>query len=186
MIRKLFLVFSSAVTILLAAVIAVTVRSATPVTSLVKPTITPACTPTPAVRLPPTATPAVRSNISTTVGVVRGTEVLPPGQVIVPARITDRVPSLPSADKFSVTVRHVDCTYETFLLAGSDVDPFIANLPPGDAIAFSAPRPSLLGHQPLPQGTAVRGTPPAAVAPNLSTLPPTSPAMPTPTPRPSP
>lgn len=139
MTRKLLVVSSSAVTVLLVAVIAVTVRSATPVIAPVNPTTTPACTPTPAIRLPPTATPAVRSTISDAVGVVRGTEALPPGQVIVPARTTDRVPSLPTADKFSVTVRHVDCTYETFLLAGSDVDPFIASLPRAMRLPFPHP-----------------------------------------------
>lgn len=185
MTRKLLIVSSSAVTILLTAVIVVTVRSAAPATSTVKPTITPACTPTPAVRLPPTATPAVRSNISNTIGVVRGTETLPPGQVIVPARTTDRAPSLPKEDKYSVTVRHADCTYETFLFAGSDVDTFIANLPPGDAVAFTAPAQSLMGKRAIRPGT-VAGTPPTTAAPNPSTRPSIVTPVPIPTHRPSP
>ncbi len=113
-----------------------------------------ACTPTPAVRHPTfTIGPDQRATpgaVSTEIVRYQATY---PGDVFLPARTTDLDPQVPANEKQTVIVRHVDCTYEGYLMAGGRVPSFQSNVPAGDTVVSISPLPSsayIHGYPPSP------------------------------------
>lgn len=152
--RRLFLIGGAMTAMLTLALVVVSqsAHGAVSFTGTVYPTRSGApasCTPTPAVR-PPTFTigPGEGAHVN-----IQSTKIVAyrdayPGGVIIPARTTDLAPTAVSDEKYGAVVRHINCTYDKYLLLYDQLAAFENNLPPGDQVVAVLPPSSSLGHVP--------------------------------------
>lgn len=103
-----------------------------------------ACTPTPVVRHPTfTIAPDQRVTPGALNTAIARYQATYPGDVHLPARTTDLEPQVAANNKQMVIVRHVDCTYEAYLMTGGKIAAFTSGLPSGDSVVTIGPPPIL-------------------------------------------
>lgn len=114
-----------------------------------------ACTPTPVVRHPTfTIAPDQRVTPGALNTAIARYQATYPGDVHLPARTTDLEPQVAANNKQMVIVRHVDCTYEAYLMTGGKIAAFTSGLPSGDSVVTIGPPPSsayIHGYTPTPR-----------------------------------
>jgi hypothetical protein len=73
-----------------------------------------------------------------------GENTLPAMPTAIQPEVVDLAPEIPYEDKPSVVIQHADGSRTRYLLAPSQVEAFLDNLPEGDKFVLDIPPPSLL------------------------------------------